>query len=111
MPSSSFIPADARQPAHNLEPVATGLLLGQDLRTRILPALGPGLIAYIDSPLEPPAKAADPAPPAGRALAVPGRRGDRTLARATSPPSRRPRPGSADDGRGGRRDRQRRCVP
>jgi hypothetical protein len=33
----------------NLETALTGLLLGQDLRTRILPRLGPGVVAYLDS--------------------------------------------------------------
>jgi hypothetical protein len=30
--------------------VLTGLLLGQDFRTRFLPRLGPGVLAYLDSP-------------------------------------------------------------
>jgi hypothetical protein len=36
----------------NIEALLTGLLLGQDLPTRILPCLGPGLVAYFDSPVE-----------------------------------------------------------
>jgi hypothetical protein len=46
----------------NVESVLTGLLLGQDLRTRILPGLGPGLIAYLDAPPEPPAEEAGRGP-------------------------------------------------
>jgi hypothetical protein len=34
----------------NLETVLKGLLLGQDLRTCVLPHLGPGVVAYLDSP-------------------------------------------------------------
>jgi hypothetical protein len=66
-----LVPADSQQRVHNLESVASGLLLGQDLRTRILPALGPSLIAYLDSPLEPQTKVAGPDPPAGRAALFP----------------------------------------
>ena len=66
-----LVPADGQQPAKNLESVATGLLLGQDVRSRILPALGPGLIAYIDSPLETPSKADNSRPPSGRAALFP----------------------------------------
>ena len=48
-----IVPAEDRPKLSNLETVLTGLLLGQDLRTRILPQLGPGLLAYVDSPPEP----------------------------------------------------------
>jgi hypothetical protein len=34
----------------NIEAALSGLLLGQDLRTAILPNLGPGVVAYIDPP-------------------------------------------------------------
>jgi hypothetical protein len=34
----------------NFESLLTGLLLGQDLRTKVLPLLGPGVIAYLDAP-------------------------------------------------------------
>jgi hypothetical protein len=34
----------------NLETLLSGLLLGQDLHTQVLPRLGPGVIAYVDSP-------------------------------------------------------------
>jgi hypothetical protein len=36
----------------NIETALTGLLLGQDLRTQILPRLGPGVLAYLDTPSE-----------------------------------------------------------
>jgi hypothetical protein len=36
----------------NLEAVLTGLLLGQDFSTRILPCLGPGMVAYLDATIE-----------------------------------------------------------
>ena len=63
---SQVVPRGAQDHLHHLEAVATGLLLGQDLRTRILPGLGPGLIAYVDSPLELPAQDAGSGPPVGR---------------------------------------------
>ena len=50
--------------------MATGLLLGQDLRTRILSNLGPGLVAYLDSPVEPTAGAGQGLP-AGRGSMFP----------------------------------------
>ncbi len=34
------------------EAVLKGLLLGQDLRTRILPCLGPRVLAFVDTPIE-----------------------------------------------------------
>ena len=37
----------------NLENLFTGLLLGQDLRTKVLPRLGPGVLAYFDTPPAP----------------------------------------------------------
>jgi hypothetical protein len=33
----------------NFEVLLTGLLLGQEVRTRVLPQLGPGIVAYLDS--------------------------------------------------------------
>ena len=36
----------------NLETMVTGLMLGQDVRTRVLPRLGPGVLAYFDTPPE-----------------------------------------------------------
>lgn len=34
----------------NAETIFTGLLLGQDLRSRVLPRLGPGVVGYFDAP-------------------------------------------------------------
>ena len=36
----------------NLETLLTGLMLGLDLRTKVLPRLGPGVLAYLDAPSE-----------------------------------------------------------
>jgi hypothetical protein len=49
----------------NLEAVLTGLLLGQDFRTRILPCLGPGMVAYLDATSES-TEAADNSGPTAR---------------------------------------------
>jgi hypothetical protein len=46
---SEIVPAEDQPKLKNLEAVLTGLLLGQDLRTRILPQLGPSVIAYVES--------------------------------------------------------------
>ncbi len=61
-----LVPKKDQDRLQNLEAVATGLLLGQDLRTRVLPGLGPGAIAYLDAPLEPPAPDAGSGPQVGR---------------------------------------------
>ena len=56
----------------NLETMLGGVLLGQDLRTRILPQLGPGLVAYVEpAPDVPDAErgAVVPTPPASRPFA------------------------------------------
>jgi hypothetical protein len=43
--------AEPDQPRiRNLEALATGLLLGEDLSARVLPVLGPAVIAYVDAP-------------------------------------------------------------
>ena len=47
-----IVPDEDAPRLSNLETLLTGLLLGQDLRTRILPQLGPGVLAYVDSPPE-----------------------------------------------------------
>jgi hypothetical protein len=61
------VPEAEHQRLRNLEALLTGLLLGQDLASRILPALGPGVIAYLDEPADSTAEKADgPGPPAGR---------------------------------------------
>jgi hypothetical protein len=51
----------------NFETLLTGLLLGQDVRSRVLPQLGPGIVAYVDS-------AADRGQGAPGAGALPGGR-------------------------------------
>lgn len=45
-----IVPEEDQPKLRNLENMLGGLLLGQDLRTRILPQLGPGLLAYVESP-------------------------------------------------------------
>jgi hypothetical protein len=47
----------------NLEAALTGLLLGQDFRTRILPCLGPGVLAYLDATIESTEAPNAPGPP------------------------------------------------
>jgi hypothetical protein len=49
---SQLVPDEDRPRLTNIETVLSGLLLGQDLRTSVLPRLGPGVVAYIDSPSE-----------------------------------------------------------
>lgn len=66
---SQIVPEDDQVRLTNIETVLTGLLLGQSLRTRILPLVGPGILAYVDSPAEAddPAKApASPPAPVAR---------------------------------------------
>jgi hypothetical protein len=55
---SQIVPHEDQPKLTNIDTVLTGLLLGQDLRTRILPHLGPGILAYLDSPTETEAGAA-----------------------------------------------------
>ena len=50
--SARSCPMKTSRSSSNLEKLLGGLLLGQDLRTRILPQLGPGVIAYVESPPE-----------------------------------------------------------
>jgi hypothetical protein len=47
-----LIPERERPRWNNMQTILTGLFLGQDLATRILPALGPRVLAYLDSPVE-----------------------------------------------------------
>lgn len=47
-----FAPESDHQRLRNLEALVSGLMLGQDLASRILPAIGPGLVAYLDAPAE-----------------------------------------------------------
>jgi hypothetical protein len=46
---SQIVPDEDQPKLKNLEAVLSGLLLGQDVRTRILPQLGPSVIAYVES--------------------------------------------------------------
>jgi hypothetical protein len=46
---SQIVPDADGPKLKNLESLLSGLLLGQDLRSRILPQLGPGLIAYVEA--------------------------------------------------------------
>jgi hypothetical protein len=46
---SQIVPDEDQPKLRNLEAVLSGLLLGQDVRTRILPQLGPSVIAYVES--------------------------------------------------------------
>jgi hypothetical protein len=47
---AQLVPDESRPKLANLETLLTGLLLGQELRTKILPRLGPGVLAYFDTP-------------------------------------------------------------
>ena len=61
------VPEADQERLRNFETLLTGLLLGQELSSRILPALGPGVVAYVDAPAEPmPEKAGGTPPPTGR---------------------------------------------
>jgi hypothetical protein len=62
-----IVPQEDQERIRNLETVLTGLLLGQDLGTRILPCLGPGVVAYLDAPAEWTQAGTGSAPPGGRA--------------------------------------------
>jgi hypothetical protein len=48
----SLVPEPDRVRVENLERALSGILLGQDLRTRILPSVGPGILAIVDAPGE-----------------------------------------------------------
>ena len=45
-----FVPDPDQPRLANFETILTGLLLGQDVLARIVPQLGPGVIAYLDAP-------------------------------------------------------------
>jgi hypothetical protein len=47
---SGLVPDEDRPRVANIETILSGLLLGQDVRRGILPRLGPGVVAYLDSP-------------------------------------------------------------
>jgi hypothetical protein len=60
-----IVPDEEQSKLRMLETMLGGLLLGQDLRTRILPQLGPGVLAYIESPPDTfDSSSSDTAPPA-----------------------------------------------
>jgi hypothetical protein len=62
-----IVPEADHQRLRNLEAVLTGLMLGQDFSSRVLPKLGPGLIAYLDGPSDSTAETAGAAiPPPAR---------------------------------------------
>ncbi len=47
------MPDDARRKSQNLFEVLKGVSLGRDVRTEILPHLGPGLMAFVEAPRSP----------------------------------------------------------
>lgn len=61
------VPASDHPRLANFESVLSGVMLGQDLASRILPAIGPGTIAYVESPAE----GGDAAPNASRGRLFP----------------------------------------
>lgn len=46
----SLVPPESRLTAQNAQVVLQGLFLGKDVRTEVLPCLGPGLLLYVDAP-------------------------------------------------------------
>ena len=66
-----IVPAADHQRLGNFEILLTGLLLGQD-PLRLLPLLGPGVVAYLDEPADPTTEKAEaPGPPPGRGSLFP----------------------------------------
>lgn len=61
---AGLVPERDRPKLEKLETIIGGLLLGLDLRTRVLPALGPRIIACLDAPADDPAET----PPGGSPL-------------------------------------------
>jgi hypothetical protein len=68
---SRIVPDEERPKLANIETVLTGLFLGQDARTRILPRLGPGVLAYLDSPDSDQGGAIQSGPPRGSSWPFP----------------------------------------
>ena len=64
---SQLVPILDQPKLANIETALSGLLLGQDLRTGVLPHLGPSVLAYLDTPPEAEEQGIAPAkvPPAG----------------------------------------------
>jgi len=55
---AGLVPEKDQPTRDKVETILSGLLLGLDLRTRVLPALGPRIIAYLDAPADDPAERA-----------------------------------------------------
>jgi len=62
---AGLAPEKDRSKLEKLEIIASGVLLGLDLRTRVLPALGPRVIAHLDAPSD------DPSEPTPKGLPLP----------------------------------------
>jgi hypothetical protein len=64
---SQLVPASDQTKLANIETALSGLLLGQNLRSQILPRLGPSVLAYLDIPPEAELQEVAPGktPPAG----------------------------------------------
>jgi len=60
-----LLPEKDRPKLEKVEIIAKGLLLGLDLRTRVLPALGPRVVAYLETPAD------DSIEPAPKGLPLP----------------------------------------
>ena len=75
---TQIVPDEDQPRLANIETMLTGFLLGQDLRTKVLPRLGPGILAYLDAPSETDEQESCTRLEAGRAggLAVPAGHGD-----------------------------------
>jgi hypothetical protein len=61
-----MVPEADRMRVANVETILRGILLGQDVRSRILPALGPRVLAYVEAPQTWDAKAEASGSPAAR---------------------------------------------
>jgi hypothetical protein len=47
---SHIVPDEDQARLTNIETVLSGVLLGEDVRTKVLPRLGPGIVAYFETP-------------------------------------------------------------
>ena len=77
---AQIVPDEDQPRLTNIETVLTGLLLGHDLRTKVLPGLGPGILAYLDAPADTEEQGDAPGskPAARGGLAVPAGHGDQS---------------------------------
>jgi hypothetical protein len=66
-----IVPEEDQPKLINMETVLTGLFLGQDVRSRVLPRLGPGVFGYLDSPSESVQEPQIPGAPARRTWPFP----------------------------------------